>query len=82
MDAKEYLTETLNSLRNEMSHLWGAVFVTGGGAITLLTTGYKSEKVIFIVFGLIFALIFMNAYMVRRNEVVDILNRIKRGGQE
>lgn len=81
MDEKEYLTEKLNSIRNEMSHLWGAVFVTGGGAITLFTTGYRNEKVVFIILGLIFALIFLNAYIVRRDEVKDILDRIKRGGQ-
>jgi hypothetical protein len=81
MNKDEYLIETLNSLRNEMSHIWGAVFVTGGGAITLFTTGYKGEKVIFIVLGLFFAIIFMNAYMIRRKEVVAILKKIKRGGQ-
>lgn len=28
-----YLREKANCLRNEMKHLWGAMFITGGGAI-------------------------------------------------
>ncbi len=28
-----YLREKANCLRNEMNHLWGAMFITGGGAI-------------------------------------------------
>ena len=81
MDEKEYLIETLNSLRNEMSHLWGAVFVTCGGAITLFTTGYRSEKLMFIILGLVLAIMFINAYMIRRDEVKDILKKIRKGDQ-
>lgn len=79
MDEKEYLVEKLNSIRNEMSHLWGAAFLMGGGAITLFTTGYSNEKLIFIISGVFFSLIFANAYMIRRDEVKDILKILRKG---
>lgn len=28
-----YLREKANCLRNEMNHIWGAIFIMGGGAI-------------------------------------------------
>lgn len=40
----EYLSEKIGALKNEMSHIWGAVFVTGGGSITLATTGLNALK--------------------------------------
>lgn len=82
MDEKEYLTEKLNSIRNEMSHIWGGIFVIGGGTFTLgLTTSYKDEKIILVLLGIFMTILFINAYMIRRDEIKDILKEIKKGGQ-
>lgn len=33
---KIFEVEKLNSIRNEMTHLWGSIFVTAGGTIALI----------------------------------------------
>ena len=33
---QDVIKERLNSIRNEMTHIWGTVFVIGGGSIALL----------------------------------------------
>lgn len=82
MDEKEYLAEKLNSIRNEMSHCWGAVFVIGGGTFTMgLTTSYKDGKIILVLLGALMTIMFINAYMIRRDEIKDILKEMKKGGQ-
>ena len=77
---KDYLTEKLNSLRNEMSHIWGGVFVIGGGAITILLTSSRSTlQVIFCIIGFLLAALFVNAYLAKRVNLVNTLNELKDG---
>lgn len=76
MDEK-YITEKLNSIRNEMSHMWGIVFVSVGGAFTLLATPWNVYKVTFAIFMLVLTALFINAYFNRRSELLDILKRLK-----
>jgi len=45
----DYIAEKLNSIRNEMSHLWGGAFVTGGGTFTLLSTSLNNLKIAFVI---------------------------------
>ena len=37
-----YNQELLSSIRNEMTHLWGSIFVVGGGSIVLLMNGHTT----------------------------------------
>lgn len=66
MDEKEYLVEKLNSIRNEMSHLWGAIFVIGGGTFTFAVTEMTTLKTIFIALGIPLAILFINAYFFKK----------------
>ena len=60
-----------------MTHLWGGVFIVGGGAIALLLNGNSIVHYILGILGILLSLIFINAYFVRRNEVVKIVNDLE-----
>lgn len=75
---KNYLMEKLSALRNEMSHLWGGIFVVGGGSSTLVLIANKSlAQIIFCIIGFLLMLIFFNAYLIKRVAIEDILNKLK-----
>ena len=70
-----YLREKANCLRNEMNHLWTGTFVTCGGAIGFSVFEPKNILVIiYIVLGIFLTTIFINGYMVRRNQLTQIEN--------
>ena len=73
----KYLIEKLSSIRNEMSHLWGGSFVMGGGAITLAITSPNILKSALAILGLVMTVLFMNAYFLRKQEILNILNELK-----
>lgn len=74
----DYTLEKLNSIRNEMSHFWGGIFITGGGAFTIISTAsLNSTKVIITILGVIMMLVFINAYIMRRTELLNILQELK-----
>ena len=57
-----------------MNHLWTAMLVTAGGAIGFIVFEYKNFLVyLFIISGIIMTILFINAYMNRRNELQNIL---------
>lgn len=68
-----YEAEKLNSIRNEMTHLWGSIFIVGGGAVAFLINGTHYYDYYIGTIGLLLALVFAYAYFVRRNEVVRII---------
>lgn len=70
-------TEKLNCIRNEMTHLWGSIFATSGGVIALLLGELNFLKLVFIVFGTILTLVMINAYFIRRAEIMNILKELK-----
>ena len=71
---ENYIKEKANSLRNEMNRLWTAMLVTAGGAIGFSVFEYKNFLVyLFIISGIIMTILFINAYMNRRNELQNIL---------
>ena len=72
-----YNQELLSSIRNEMTHLWGAIFVVGGGSIVLLMNGHTSIEFFFAIIGIILTIMFVNAYFVRRNQVVQIVKSLE-----
>lgn len=74
----DYSVEKLNSIRNEMSHIWGGIFVTGGGAITIvLTMNWNILQITFCLLGLLLSLTFVNAYLTKRIDLVNTLDELK-----
>jgi len=77
---KDYLKEIINGLRNEMNHLWGSIFITGGGAIGFSTFENKTIWIkCCIALGFFFALIFLNAYIVKRIDTIKLIEKLKNG---
>lgn len=77
-----YLKEKANCLRNEMNHLWAGTFVTCGGAIGFSVLEQKTLLTfIFIVLGIFFTIIFINGYMLRREQLTQIVKRLKEQGE-
>jgi len=68
------IREKLNSIRNEMTHLWTSFFIVGGGAITILLNNPDILRGIFGCIGIVFSILFFNAYFVRRNELLKLLD--------
>ena len=71
------ITEKLNSSRNEMTHLLGSIFVTFGSSIAILFNNPNIIMCIFGVVGIILALSFLNAYFVRRMEVLKLIKNLE-----
>lgn len=70
------IQEKLNSIRNEMTHLWGSIFIVGGGSMALLLNNSGIKDYIIGMLGIFLTIIFINAYFVRRYEVVKIINNL------
>lgn len=78
---ESYLKEKTNCLRNEMNHLWTGTFVTCGGAIGFSVFEPKNILVIiYIVLGIFLTTIFINGYMVRRNQLTQIVKELNEQG--
>lgn len=76
-----YLREKANCLCNEMNHIWGAIFIMGGGAIGFSVFEPKNILVIiYIVLGIFLTTIFINGYMVRRNQLTQIVKELNEQG--
>ncbi|MDD3436236.1 MAG: hypothetical protein PHC64_03680 [Candidatus Gastranaerophilales bacterium] len=65
-----------------MSHIWGGIFIMGGGVFTVATTDMTILKLLFIVLGIIMTLLFINAYFIRKTELMRILNKLKEEGED
>jgi len=58
---QEYLKEKANCLRNEMNHLWGAIFITAGGAVGFTIIEHRTILItIYIILGIFLSIIFLN----------------------
>jgi hypothetical protein len=71
-----YLSEKPDSIRNEMSHIWGGIFIVGGGTVTIVLTGMNFIKTALFIFGIILTLLLLNAYIIRKTEVSDVLKQL------
>jgi len=71
------LQEKLNSIRNEMSHLWGAMFIVGGGSLAMLLNGSSVIYYILSFLGIIITLVFFNNYFSRRNELFQMFKELR-----
>lgn len=77
-----YLSEKLNSIRNEMSHLWGAIFITGGGTIAIIAAAtWDATKITLCLLGIFMTMLFINAYMVRKDNLMNTLKKLKKEEQ-
>lgn len=75
---KDYLKEKLNSLRTEMNHLWTGILVTFGGAIGFCTIERINIIIgIFIISGFIMGILFINAYIIRRIDLIKTIKHLK-----
>ena len=78
----DYLKEKANCLRNEMSHLWTGTFITCGGAIGFSVLEQKNSYIfIYITFGLLLTILFINGYMLRRTQLTQIVKELKERGK-
>lgn len=76
MEEEKRINEKLNCIRNEMTHLWGSVFIIGGGSFSLILNGSTSKEFLAGAIGTIIAVIFAYAYFIRREETLRIVNNI------
>ena len=68
--------EKLNCMRNEMTHLWGSVFLIAGGSVSALFT-FSTRGYVIGAVGIILALALLNAYFIRREETLRIVNSME-----
>lgn len=77
MDNDKKLTEKLNCIRNEMTHLWGSVFILGGGSISLLLQHRSFAGYLLSTAGILTAIMLTQAYFIRREETIKIINKLE-----
>lgn len=69
--------ERLNSIRNEMTHLWGSVFILGGGSVAFIVLNPSPVKYFLGIIGIAVAMMLLNAYFIRRVELLNILKALE-----
>ncbi len=77
MDKIYYKKEVLSNLRNEMTHLWGAAFIFGGGGLSFFMAGLSLINIMLGILGISMSIIFVNAYFIRYNSVNKLINELK-----
>ena len=75
--SKEIIIEKLNSIRNEMTHLWGSVFILAGGSIALLLDDFSFKKLLLGLLGMILAILLFNTYFIRRIELQKMIKKME-----
>ena len=69
--------EKLNSIRNEMTHLWTSFFIVGGGSLTLILSKPTFVIAVCAVIGVFISIVFLNAYIMRRTELLKLLKNLE-----
>jgi intracellular septation protein A len=69
--------ELINCLRSEMTHVWSAAFVLGGGSATLFLGTQTPAKIIIGIIGLTFAFVLIYSYFIRRDKINKIIRYLK-----
>ena len=77
--SKECLVEKIGATKNEMSHLWGGIFVMGGGTITFIFSELNILKWVVIILGAFFTIFFLNIYVIRKQELMNLLEKLEEG---
>lgn len=71
------IAEKLNSIRNEMTHLWGSVFILGGGSIALFLDTFSLKNWLLGFIGIILAILLFNTYFLRRVELQKMIKNME-----
>lgn len=74
----DYIKEKLTSIRNEMNHIWSAMFLLGGSSLAILFNNPSFVNYILSLAGLVFSVLFLNAYYIRRAEIMKYLKNLRR----
>ena len=74
----DYIKEKLTSIRNEMNHIWSAMFLLGGSSLAILFNNQSFVNYILSLAGLVFSVLFLNAYFIRRAEIMKYLKNLRR----
>jgi hypothetical protein len=73
MSTESYIKETIASLRNEMTHVWTAAFICGGGTLSLFWINAPIWlKCILFAVGLFFTFVFFIAYSWRHTKIENL----------
>ena len=76
---ESYIKEKANSLRNEMNHIWGAIFVIGGGSVGFSIIENKTVLIyFFLILGIFWTVVFINAYFIKRTELLKTVNELRK----
>ena len=79
---RDLLKEKLNSIRCEMNYLWTGVIVTFGGVFSFTVFTIKTTWLyICIILGLIMGVLFLNAFIIRRIELKNIIDKLDKEGE-
>jgi len=76
-NGEQKISEKLNCIRNEMTHLWGSVFLILGGSVSMVF--YNRSLLAYMIggFGVFIAAMLAYAYFIRRDETLRIINKIE-----
>ncbi|GBF22708.1 hypothetical protein tpqmel_0112 [Candidatus Gastranaerophilus sp. (ex Termes propinquus)] len=78
MDNKDWKKEKIGALKNEMTHLWGAFFIVGGSSLTLVFSEHTLLWKFLGAVGIIITIIFANAYFIKRNGLIVLIDDLRR----
>ena len=76
---KELEKLEIDFLQTKMNHLWSAMFIFGGGGITLFLGKHTLIEYVLGAIGIMLALVFLNSYLFHYNEAFDIVNKLRKG---
>ncbi len=72
----DLIVQKIGIIKNEMSHLWNALIVVTGGTLGLFLVPYSLKILTLIIIGIIMFFILVNAYILRRNMLFELLNQM------
>lgn len=73
----EVYKEQIGILKNEMTHLWGSMFVIGGGSLTLFINYQNPLTNILCSLGFFLTILFLKTYFAKRTEIIYILREME-----
>ena len=77
MEKKEYLKEKFGLLKTEMNLLWSGMFVTFGGSLAIAMNLQFIWQLIIAAVGFAFFGIFLNAFFIKRIEVLKTIESLR-----
>lgn len=59
----------------EQGYLWTAIFISGGGGVTLFLTSSSFTGKFFGFLGTLLSIVFINAFFTRRDKIIKMLSK-------